>query len=270
MKNYSRTIRKMREADNKIVKFFESDALITSEEFINTFRGYIDDIAVFRTDGKRKLFRSTQYAAIGIMDINDVYQEAYLAFLEGYKNLDWSKINKLHESERGAMIWSFLKKSTILNLEQQLRGKKDGIRVTEWGLFKSESVNTNMITKLFNQLDRLFFRNQEDISLTSYETDLINAFMDVHMDEYLDLTRDGNRDLRKNERAVLKSLYGLELPLKTYKELSEHYRISQSTLRSIKERAIKRLQSEESKEIIANFLHEYRIGTQADTEKYRK
>ena len=270
MKKYSRKIREMREADNKIVKFFEDDVLITSEEFINAFRGYIEDIAVFKTDGKRKFFRSTEYAAIGIMDMNDVYQEAYLAFLEGYRNLDWNKINELHESERGGMIWSFLKKSTILNLERQLRDKKDGVRVTEWALFNSQSVNTNLLTTLFSQIEKVFFRNQEDVALTKYETDLVGYFLEVHMDDYLDLTRSGKRDIKKNERAILKGLYGIDQPVMTYKELSDFYQISQSTIRKIKERAINRLQNEESKEIIANFLHEYRIGTQADTEKYRK
>ena len=56
----------------------------------------------------------------------------------------------------------------------------------------------------------------------------------------------------------------------TYKELSDYHKVGQSTIRSVKERAIKRLQSEESKVKIADFLHEYRINTKADTEKYRK
>ena len=263
MKRFSHNIRKLRNADNKIIKFKEElDVLITSEEFITKFRGYIEDIALYKTVKGRKFKRSTDYAAIGIMDINDIIQEAYLAFFEAYQNVDFSK--------EGGEIWTFLKKSTVLNLESQIRAKKDGIRVTDWGQFKSKSLNTNLLTTLFSQLEKVFFRNQEDVALSSWEADLTGSFLEVHMDEHLDLTRNGKRDLRKNERQIVKALYGIDQPRQTYKELSDKYQISQSTIRSVRERAIKRLQSEESKTEIAYFLHEYRIKTKADTEMYRK
>ena len=265
MKRYSFNIRKLRDNDNKIVKFQEDlDVLITSEEFIKNFRGYIEDIARFKRVKGRKYLRSTDYAAIGIMDINDMYQEAYLAFFEAYDKYKKSA----NDFEDGGAIWSYLKKTTILNFERQIRGKKDGVRVPERALFEN-SVNTNLLTTLFSQLEKVFFRNQEDVALTKYETDLVGMFLEVHMDEHLDLTRKGNRDLKKNERDVIKSLYGIDRPRMTYAEVSEYYKVGQSTIRSVKERAVKRLQTEESKREIANFLHEYRINTQADTEKYR-
>ena len=178
---------------------------------------------------------------------------------------------KLEEANsRDAMAWTYLKKSTRLNLEAQIREKKDSIRVTHHGQFVSKSVNTNLLTTLFSQLEKVFFRNQEDTALTKWETDLLGSFLEVHMDEFLDLTREGNRDYKKNERNVIKALFAIDQPRKSYKELSEYYKIGESTIRSIKERAIKRLKSEESKRKIAEFLHEYRISTMADTENYRK
>ena len=247
--------------------------IISSEDFINNFIGYIEDIARFKNVKGRKFLRSTEYAAIGIMDINDIYQEAYLAFLESYakfKELDEKGKFDYEDGERGAAIWTYLKKTTTLNFEIQIREKKDGVRVNQYQTFKNGGVNTNLLTSLFSQLEKVFANNEEEVSLTKWETDLVGAFLEVHMDEYLDLTRDGNRDFKKNERAILKALYGIDQPIMTYKELSEYYDISQSTIRSVKERAVKRLRSEESKEKIANFLHEYRINTKADTEKYRK
>ncbi len=265
MKRYSFKIRKMREADNKVVRFNEElDVLISSSEFIEKFRGYIDDIARFRKVDGRKYLRSTDYAAIGIMDTNDLFQEAYLAFFEAYNNYKESK----EKFDNGAAVWSYLKKSTILNFEKQIRGKKDSIRVPE--RVYNQGVNTNLLTTLFSQLDKVFFRNQEDVAMTKWETELAGAFLEVHMDDYLDLTRTGKRDLKKQEREIVKSIYGIDRPRLSYKEVSEQYRISQSTIRKVKERAIKRLQCDDSKEKIADFLHEYRISTKADTEKYRK
>ena len=223
-----------------------------------------------RTDGKIKRTRSVEYAAIGIMNRNDMLQEGYLAFLEAYNNLDWNKVGEAHEEEQGAIIWGFLKKSTTLNFEKQLRTKKDGVRVPERALFESKSANTNLITKLFSQMEKVFANNAMEVGLTKWETDLIGAFLDVHLDEFLDLTRGGNRNVRGLEREVIKGVYGLDTVRLSYKELSDKYRISESTIRSVKERAIKKLQSKESMELIADFLHEYRIDTQADTENFRK
>ena len=262
MKNYSLITRRRREADQRLGKLAEGDVLLTSEEFLETFRPYIDDMARYKVVKGRKYSRSTSYAHTGCMDINDLYQEAYLAFLEAYAIADKDK--------PGAELWAYLKKSTLLNIERQLRFKKDGVRIPDRQLFISKSVNTNVLTQLFSQIDKVFFNNQEEVALTSYETDLIGAFLDVHFDEYLDLRADGSRNLRGIERIVLKELYGLDTIKYTYSELSDKYRTSQSTLRKVKERAIKKLKSEESLNKIADFLHEYRINTQADTEKYRK
>ena len=268
MKKYSYKIKRMREADMKIVRFKEEmDVLISSEDFIEKFRVYIEDMALFKKVNGRKFMRPTQYAALGILDQNDLIQEAYLAFLEAYRLVDWEGLN---DNNPGGELWSYLKKSTALNLERQLRFKKDGIRIPEREHFKTRSKNVNMISKLFSQIDKIFFTNQEDVALTAWETDLVGAFLEVHMDDYLDLTRGGNRNLRGIEREVIKRLFGLDGVRLTYQELSDRYKVTPSTLRKVKERALKKLQEEDSSRIIADFLHEYRIKTQADTEKFKK
>ena len=221
--------------------------------------------------------RTMDYASVGILDRNDVMQEAYLAFLEAYNNLDWNKVNDVHDSEKGALIWGFLKKSTSQKLETNIRASKDGIRVPDREMFlradspnKKESANFDMVTKLFGSLEVAFANNVEDLATSKWDTDLTGYFLEVHMDEYLDLTRGGKRDLHKNERDVIKALYGIDQVRMTYKELSDYYKVSESTIRKVKERAIKRLQSVSSKEKIAHFLHEYRIKTSSDIEKYKK
>lgn len=269
MKRYSYKLRDLREQDNEIVKFREElDALVTSEEFINNFRVYVEDIARFKRSGGRKFLRSTEYAAVGILDMNDLYQEAYLAFFEAYSRYK----DKPDEAfSDGADVWAYLKKTTILNFESQIRSKKDGIRVTHHGQFVAKQLaETNMLTKLFSRLEVVFSNNVVEVATSKWDTDLTGLFLEVHMDELLDLTRTGKRDLKKMERAIIKSLYGIDCVKKSYKELSEEYRISQSTIRSVKERAIKRLQSLESKEKIAYFLKEYRISTKANIENYIK
>ena len=266
MKRFSYNIRKLRTADNKIVKFKEEmDVLITSDKFINEFKGYIEDIALYKTVKGRKYRRSTDYAAIGIMTVNDLIQEAYLAFLEAYNSYSESKENFTD----GGAIWSYLKKTTILNLEYQLRSKKDGIRMTQYETFKSGSLNTNVLTGIFGKLEEMFSKNAEEVSLTKWESDLACSFLDMHFDEYLDLKKNGKRNLKGIERFVMRNFYGLDGPRMSSKEIGSQFGISESTVGVIKKRAINKLKDEESKLRIANFLHEYRIVTKADTEKYR-
>lgn len=268
MKRYSYKTRELREADNGIIRFKEEmDALITSEEFINVFRVYIEDIALYKSSAGIKYRRSTEYAAIGILDQNDLLQEAYLAFLEAYSAF---KDKPESDFDDGSDIWAFLKKSTILNFEYALRNKKDGIRLTQHATFKSGSNNINTLTSIFGKLDEIFSKNAAEVISSKWETDFVGYFLEAHMDDYLDLTRTGKRDVFKKERAILKSVYGIDQVKMTYAEISDEMGVSQSTIRSVKERAIKRLKSEDSKEKIAHFLHEYRITTNADTEKYRE
>ncbi len=266
----------------KVTSYGEDmDALITSDKFISEFKGYVEDIAMFKTTKDRgtKRYRNMDYASVGILDRNDIVQESYLAFLEAYnkfKELDKKGKFNHPDEERGAAIWSYLKSSTAKNLEYQIREVKDGIRVPEREYsLRADSPNKtapaeyNFITKLFGSLEAVFSNNVEEVATSKWDTDLTGYFLEVHMDEFLDLTRGGKRDLMKNEREVLKALYGIDQVKMTYKEVSDYYQISESTIRSVKERAIKRLKSPESKELIASFLHEYRIKTSADIEKYK-
>ena len=260
MKRYSHKVRDLRNGDNKIVKFKdEMDALITSEEFLEKFRSSIEEIALYKRHNGIRYRRSTDYAAVGILNINDMIQEAYLAFLEAYANVNWDKVDG-----DGGVLWSYLKKSTVLNYERQLRGKKDGIKVPERAF---NDANTNFLTKMFGSLEQAFSNNVTEVATSKWDTDLIGYFLEVHMDEVLDLTRTGKRDVKKNERNIIKALYGIDQVKLSYAEIAEYYGVSQSTIRSIKERAIKRLQSHESKQKIAHFLHEYRINTGANIGK---
>ena len=195
MKRYNHKVRDLRQADNKIVRFKEEmDVLISSSEFNEKFRGYIEDIALYKVANGYKFRRPMEYAAVGILDQNDLIQEAYLAFFEAYFKFKSSKEN----FENGAAIWAYLKKSTILNFEAQIRAKKDGIRVTHHGQFVANKLaETNFFTKLFSRLEVAFSNNVMEVSESKWDTDLTGYFLEVHMDEVLDLTRTGKRDLKR-------------------------------------------------------------------------
>ena len=271
MKKYSIRIAGLKKMDDQLIKFKDQDdVLMTSEEFLTKYRVFIDDIALFKEIEGRKRFRSQEYASIGIMDRNDLIQEAYLAFFKAYNDVDWKKINKSTNPE--AELWAYLKKKTIYDINIAIRSKKDGVKLTQWALFQGkeakEGKNVQFITTLFNKLDHIFFRNQEDTALTKYETDLLGYFLDVHLDEFLDLNFKGERNWNGVERYLLKSFYGLEEVRKSQKELAEELNLSNSTIRVIIKRAITKLRSKESMDLIANFCHEYFISTNSLAREY--
>ena len=52
---------------------------------------------------------SKDYSAIGVMNINDLNQEAYLALLTAWSNIDWTYINKLESKlDKNKTVSKFL------------------------------------------------------------------------------------------------------------------------------------------------------------------
>ena len=242
------------------------DALMSSEMFANEYAHFIRDIALTKEANGKKYYRSQEYASIGVMDRNDLIQEAYLAFFNAYNQVDWVKLDKAENEQ--AELWAYLKKRTVLDTNIAIRNNKDGVRITQHGLFSSKDAkelkNVKFITSLFNQLDVLFFNNQEDTALTKYQTDLLGYFLESHMDEFLDLTFKGERNPKGIERTVIMSYYGIDSIRQTAKEIAEVYKVSESTIKNIVKRAQKKLRCEESKALITEFCLEYDIKTQAD------
>ena len=248
------------------VKSQIEDSIMDSVDFAKTWEPYIRDIALTKEANGKKYYRSQEYASIGVLDRNDLIQEAYACFFHVYSNVDWKRIERSNNPE--AELWSYLKKGTINKLQQELYKVKDGIRVTEYAIRKAKEEdnisNMNVITSLFNKLDVLFFRNQEDTALTKYQTDLLGYFLESKMDDYLDIKADGTRNYKGIEREVISMFFGIDSQTKTLKEIGEIYKKDASTMRKVKQRALIKLKNDDLKIDLIEFCKEYSINTQAD------
>ena len=247
------------------VKSTMEDSIMSSDVFAKEWEPYIRDIALTKEANGKKYYRSQEYASIGVMDRNDLIQEAYLAFLNAYSQVDWKRIEKSNNPE--AELWAYLKKRTVLDTNMAIRNNKDGMRITQYGLFQSkeaQDTNVKMITSLFNHLELAFANNVEEVAVTKYETDLLGYFLESHMDDFLDLNFKGERNRTGIERIVMLSYYGIDNVRKTAKEIAETFKVSESTIKNVVKRAQKKLRCDESREIISNFCKEYFINTQAD------
>ena len=270
MKQYSRSVRKTHEDAlltlKRTTKKVMEDSIMDSKTFAEEWEPFIRDIGLTKESNGKKYYRSQEYASIGVMDRNDLIQEAYCCFLEAYDSVNWKSINKSDNPE--AELWSYLKKRTIFRVQSAIWEKKDGMRLTDYAIKKAKkelnSDNMKVITSLFSQLEVVFFNNQEDTAITKYETDLLGYFLESHMDDFLDLNFKGKRNPKGIERELVMQFYGIDGIRKSYKELSDTYKISASTIGVVIKRAITKLQCDDSKNIIANFCREYSIRTNAN------
>ena len=239
------------------------DAVISSEDFCNNYEKHIRHISGFKTtkDG-RSTFRSSDYPAIGVMDMNDLIQETRAAFLHSY-SLSLGK-----EFDGDGARWSYIKNSTILNLEMAIRASKDGVRVPEWD-YKSASKAgkeakgniANHLTQLFNKME-VIFSEMTDTDITSYESEVLGFFLDDMINHAIP---------KQIGRDVVRGIHGMDDNFDTYGKLSEYYRKSQSTIRSVKERAISKLREPLIKEHILDFIQSNKLNVSGtinlDTER---
>ena len=251
MKNYSR------DTLNRYIKDLDK----TKDEWMKKWSEHVEYMARYKENGS---IRSKEYSSIGVLDLNDVIQESYLAFLTAWNNVNWENINE--STNPDASLWAYLKKSANLNLSKQLRKHKDGIRIPER---VAETGELARITSLFHKLDEMFMNiEQNEEHMLSYEAELLGFFLDAHFDDFLDRKSDGERNLKGIERDVIKKLFGIESEFSTYSELSDYYEVSATSLRKVKSRALDKLKSPMSLRLIAEFVRDYKITTCSNADDY--
>lgn len=285
MKQYSYKIQKLREEDQKknisdlpMIQLLRRELgkvgdwepnpslIMSSEEFEKYWRVYIDNIALFKetNDGKKK-YRTQDYAAIGILDKNDLIQEAYTTFLEVYSKIDWEKVSEVHEEERAPFIWAWIKKTMKNRLMDNLRNQKDGIKVPHREVFNEKGKKIHNITGLFHMLDKMYMYKEDDLGLPRYETELIGFILEEVMDDSLDLNTKGEKKKSGIEKFVLMNIMGIDGAM-TYNELSDYFGVSKQSLMSVKKRALKKLREPSVKRKISEYIKGYKIQTNADLE----
>ena len=159
MKNFSIDTRRRHAQDLKNTK----------DEWIKKWSEHIEFLA---TKKENNSFRATAYDSIGILDRNDLMQEAYLAFLTAWNNVKWNEVNDAVNPD--AFLWGFLKKSANLNLAKQIRKSKDGVRTPERVM---ENGAMRVYTSLFHQLDRMWLQTADDIGMPNYEAEILGFFL---------------------------------------------------------------------------------------------
>ena len=235
-----------------------------------TYKQHLEDLKLFKDENElRQTYMSwaktisnrfdRSYPRVGVLDLTDLLQEGYMAFYKAWEDLNWKVINAAVEPERPALITAYIKRRVHDRIVRAIARDRDTIRIPE-GYYLENPMGHGERGKLYNK------NQQTDIFLT-------RTFSSFFTPEYLDIADDGgdyvadqlneflndvmDTFISSLEKTIIKMFYGMDEPYdkpRTFIRISEYCSKSETNVKVIKHRAIKKLQDENIKEIITKYI----------------
>ena len=185
-----------------------------------------------------------EYARVGIMDLNDLIQECYVAFIGGWEDLDWEWIEGLDTEDREAAIWGYLKRRIISKVKREINNKRKGIRIPEYLLDQESSA------QVYEVLFPDFFKDEfqkaaAESAISMWDIEQLAIGLEVLMNETLNF----------KERDILNRFYGIDQERESQAKIAIFYKTSASYIGVTKARAIKKMQEyPDAKKIIRKYF----------------
>lgn len=184
---------------------------------------------------------SKDYSAIGVMNINDLNQEAFLALLTAWKNIDWAYINKLESKlDRNKTVSKFLSISIKGIIGDRIKENIDGSGRPIKGVWnnKDKKRHTNgfgFISVLFPQ----WFDNDVisilDNETYDYDYDKLGEYLEGWLKKYIPKYHN-----------MMKMFYGLDdvySKPKKIADIARYYGGNMESIKKQKQRLLTRLRS---------------------------
>ena len=184
---------------------------------------------------------SKDYSAIGVMNINDLNQEGFLALLTAWKNIDWSYINKLESKlDRNKTVSKFLSISIKGIIGDRIKENIDGSGRPIKGVWnnKDKKRHTNgfgFISVLFPQ----WFDNDVisilDNEIYDYDYDKLGEYLEGWLKRYIPKYHN-----------MMQMFYGLDdvySKPKNIADIARYYGGNMESIKKQKQRLLTRLRS---------------------------
>lgn len=184
---------------------------------------------------------SKDYSAIGVMNINDLNQEGFLALLTAWKNIDWTYINKLESKlDRNKTVSKFLSISIKGIIGDRIKENIDGSGRPIKGVWnnKDKKRHTNgfgFISVLFPQ----WFDNDVisilDDETYDYDYDKLGEYLEGWLKKYIPKYHN-----------MMKMFYGLDdiySKPKKIADIAKYYGGNMESIKKQKQRLLTRLRS---------------------------
>ena len=197
----------------------------------------------FKTASKIANSFSKEYAAIGIMNINDLSQEAYLALIKSWRRVNWDYIKTLESQEdKDKAISKFLSISIKGLLSDQIKMNVDGSGKPIKGIWNNEdkkrySTGFGFISVLFPQwFDSDVLSIIED-EIYDYDYEKLGEYFEGWLKKYI-----------PNHHLMFKMFYGLDdiySKPKKMRDIASFFGIRVETVRKQKQRLLYKLKMNE-------------------------
>jgi len=248
MKNFNKKIYAInQQAVNKIQSNIPSDYFKMAAKIANSY--------------------SKDYSAIGVMNINDLNQEAYLALLTAWSNIDWAYINKLESKlDKNKTVSKFLSISIKGIVGDRIKENVDGSGRPIKGIWnnKDKKRHTNgfgFISVLFPQwFDSDVISMVED-DVYNYEHDKLGDYLIGWLKKYI-----------PKYSGMMQMFYGLDdiySKPKKIAEIAKYYSGNIESIKKQKQRLLKRLRSnEDALNELAYYVSTNGIRSQSKVHEY--
>jgi len=248
------------------MKNFNKKIYAINQQSVNKIQSNIPS-DYFKMAAKIANSYSKDYSAIGVMNINDLNQEAYLALLTAWSNIDWAYINKLESKlDKNKTVSKFLSISIKGIVGDRIKENVDGSGRPIKGIWnnKDKKRHTNgfgFISVLFPQwFDSDVISMVED-DVYNYEHDKLGDYLIGWLKKYI-----------PKYSGMMQMFYGLDdiySKPKKIAEIAKYYSGNIESIKKQKQRLLKRLRSnEDALNELAYYVSTNGIRSQSKVHEY--
>lgn len=186
---------------------------------------------------------SKEYSSIGIMNINDLIQEASYALVKSWKNINWEYINSIEDPlDRKKSVTNYLKKSIKGIVKDEIKKNMDGTKKPIKGVWDNETKTRR--TDMFGFLS-ILFPNWFDNNVLTLIEDEVYDYDYEQLGQYIETWLA--KHVPKHATMLL-MLFGIDdvySKPKAIAEIANKFMMKPEAVRKQKERLIKKLKSNE-------------------------
>lgn len=195
-----------------------------------------------------------EYKKVGIFSKNDLIQAGNKGLVAAWSNIDWALVMENENPDK--RLVNFLSARITGAIKRELNQAAVIVAIPESYIRKTKSELA---------VDALFGNWLYSFRIDDYAPGTTLRYVDILDDrseeEWIDIYELNDKltdimlPLRQQERDIIRMVYGIDYqrPM-SYKEISDKLNISAGNARKIKERALKKLNTEENRKLLETFL----------------
>lgn len=186
---------------------------------------------------------SKEYSSIGVMNTNDLIQEASYALVKSWKNINWEYINSIEDPlDRKKSVTNYLKKSIKGLVKDEIKKNMDGTKKPIKGIWDNETKTRR--TDVFGFLS-ILFPNWFDNNVLTLIEDEVYDYDYEQLGQYIETWLAKHVPKHATMLLMLFGIDDVHSKPKAITEIANKFMMKPEAVRKQKERLIKKLKYNE-------------------------